>query len=199
MYELAIMLFHECVLLQNEESQPQVTVSDPAQSDSDTEMFYEALEPEDTGVAPQQKKRMESQCNGDMTAVTGESTQTAKFSSCSSHLFLLESESQEEDLGPASQEAAGAPPSGSARERLVLGLMKECGKDLLEVTKALLKTSGDIRLAQCHFLQGTLPSPLWSQKEDQLLLSADPISKCQLQKRYGKERVSARVSFLQAE
>lgn len=178
-----------------------MTASNLPQSDSETEMFHEAVEPEETGLSPQQKKTMDLECNGHMTAASGEGTKTCnvKLSSCRSHLFLLEEESQEDDFSHPSQEAGCAPQHVTAGERLVLGVMKDCGKNLLEVTKALLKTSGDITSAQCYLLQGTLSRPLWSQKEDELLLSADPISRDQLEKRYGKESVSARFSFLQAE
>lgn len=178
-----------------------MTASNLPQSDSENDIFYEAEEPEETDLSPQQKKSVALEHNGDMTAASGEGTETChvKLSSCRSHLFLLEEESQEDNFSHTSQEAGCAPQPVTAGERLVLGLMKDCGKNLLEVTKALLKTSGDLTLAQCHLLQGTLSKPLWSQKEDQLLLSADPISKCQLEKRYGKESVSARFSFLQAE
>ncbi|XP_012686177.2 telomeric repeat-binding factor 2-interacting protein 1 [Clupea harengus] len=190
--------------LWNEDNSPPQTIpSDPSQSDSETEMFHEARERQEADIRPHQKKRTESECTSQaMPAEDGEATKTssAKLSSCRSHLFLFEGESQEDDFSQASQEEGCAShPVDLEGERLVLGLMKDCSKNLLEVTKALLKTSGDVALAQQHLLQGTLPTPLWSQKEDQRLLSADPIYKCRLQEKYGKEGVSARVSFLQAE
>lgn len=184
-----------------DDSQLHTTPSDPSAADSETEMPNEVQEGELAALPPQHKKKKESSRPGqDTTAGYGQGTKTRSVNSCRSHLFLFEGESQEDDLSQTSlKEGCASLPVSVEGEREVFNLMKHSGKNLIDVIKALLKTSGDIALAHQHFLQGRFPEVLWSKKEDQLLLSADPASKCRLEEKYGRERVSARIAFLQTE
>lgn len=73
-------------------------------------------------------------------------------------------------------------------------------KDLVTVTKALLKTSGDF--AEAHNLLLDLPPSsgiLWKCSDDDHLISGDPALRLQLQEKYGEELVAKRVVFLELE
>ncbi|XP_073792525.1 telomeric repeat-binding factor 2-interacting protein 1 isoform X2 [Danio rerio] len=81
----------------------------------------------------------------------------------------------------------------------VINLMRETKKDLVEVTKALLKASGDLKRAQVFLLNGydhETHGPLWTRLDDETLLAADPYELEQLQSKFGEEEVTRRKSFL---
>ncbi|XP_052395077.1 telomeric repeat-binding factor 2-interacting protein 1 isoform X1 [Carassius gibelio] len=114
----------------------------------------------------------------------------------SSHVFLLDSESQDKQHSPTPEEA----PSCDSVEH-VENLMTKTKKDLLEVTKALWKASGDLARAQVYLLDGyerELHGPVWTLLDDDILLSADPDELEQLQSKYGEEEVTRRRDFLTA-
>uniref|UniRef100_A0A3B3DWS6 Telomeric repeat-binding factor 2-interacting protein 1 n=1 Tax=Oryzias melastigma TaxID=30732 RepID=A0A3B3DWS6_ORYME len=70
--------------------------------------------------------------------------------------------------------------------------------DLVSVTKALLKTSGDFSAALDLLLNpSSLSASIWSLHDDSLLLSADPLVRQQLQEKYGEESVAKRMMFLE--
>ena len=71
-------------------------------------------------------------------------------------------------------------------------------QDLVSVTRALLKTSGDYRAALALLLTpDSARGPFWSQCDDRLLLTSDPEARQQLQKRYGEQGVAKRLVFLE--
>ena len=73
-------------------------------------------------------------------------------------------------------------------------------KDLVSVTKALLKSSGDFSAALDLLLNPfTVSLTFWNRHDDSLLQSADPIVRQQLQEKYGEENVAKRIVFLEVE
>ncbi|XP_008288153.1 telomeric repeat-binding factor 2-interacting protein 1 [Stegastes partitus] len=131
------------------------------------------------------------------------------------HLFIFDSESQEED----SQSVVGDRPAAASNptadkdaafsltqvqleedKQLIRELMNRTDQDLAAVTKALLKTSGDVTAALDLLLNpSSVSGPLWTRCDDKLLLSADPAVRQQLQEKYGEEPVAKRVLFLEVE
>uniref|UniRef100_A0A3P9NIE0 Telomeric repeat-binding factor 2-interacting protein 1 n=1 Tax=Poecilia reticulata TaxID=8081 RepID=A0A3P9NIE0_POERE len=74
----------------------------------------------------------------------------------------------------------------------------ETKTDLVSVTKALLKTSGDFAAAADLLLNpSSVSEPFWSRSDDSLLLSANPVSLQKLQEKYGEENVAKRIVFLE--
>lgn len=68
------------------------------------------------------------------------------------------------------------------------------------MTKALLKTSGDLSAALNLLLNpSSFSGPFWNRYDDGLLLSADPVARQQLQEKYGEEDLAKRVVFLEIE
>lgn len=180
------------------DSQPETAPSNG--SDSESEVSGGVPRRDSTAGPPQQKKRRSSRLRQQETG-TGNEKDTGVKNMTSCHQFLFDSESQQvDDLSGASGKEDGAASSSQSTnaegERLVFQLMKHSGKNLIEVIKALLKTSGDFAAARQHLSQGSFPEPRWTKREDQLLLTADPSCKCQLEEKYGAEAVSARISFL---
>uniref|UniRef100_A0A3B4ZNA6 Telomeric repeat-binding factor 2-interacting protein 1 n=1 Tax=Stegastes partitus TaxID=144197 RepID=A0A3B4ZNA6_9TELE len=101
-------------------------------------------------------------------------------------------QSLSEESQPAQPEST---PEASSSKKL-----KEKQKDLAAVTKALLKTSGDVTAALDLLLNpSSVSGPLWTRCDDKLLLSADPAVRQQLQEKYGEEPVAKRVLFLEVE
>ncbi|XP_030634134.1 telomeric repeat-binding factor 2-interacting protein 1 [Chanos chanos] len=124
---------------------------------------------------------------------------TAVSAVSNAHMFLFESETQEEDFSQSQQTDPQSQDLVKA-EQHILNLMRETKKSLVEVTKALLKTSGDVSLALGYLLEGcdrVTDGPLWTRQDDQILLSADRSEPLLLEK-YGEERVTKRIAFLQA-
>lgn len=122
------------------------------------------------------------------------------------HLFIFDSESQQDE----SQSAADAPSSVDAAapsltqahldedmER-IRELMNQTDMDLVSVTKALLKTSGDFAAALNLLLNPlSVPGPFWISTDDTILLSTDSTDQQYLQEKYGKEEVAKRIVFLE--
>ncbi|XP_061688294.1 telomeric repeat-binding factor 2-interacting protein 1 isoform X2 [Syngnathoides biaculeatus] len=79
-------------------------------------------------------------------------------------------------------------------------LMNQTNQDLVSVTKALLKTSGDF-LAASRLLSdpASLSVPIWNRQDDGFLLSGDPADILLLQEKYGEEDVTKRMVFLNVE
>ncbi|KAF1391862.1 hypothetical protein PFLUV_G00046460 [Perca fluviatilis] len=133
------------------------------------------------------------------------------------HLFIFDSESQEDD----SQSIVGDNPVAPSKpqptvnrdaalsltqvqleedKQRIKELMNQTNQDLISVTKALLKTSGDFSAALDQLLNRcSIPRPLWNRCDDSLLLSADPVVRQQLQEKYSEEDVAKRIVFLEVE
>ncbi|KAJ4927405.1 hypothetical protein JOQ06_015136 [Pogonophryne albipinna] len=137
-------------------------------------------------------------------------------SSSKAHLFIFNSETQEEEdsqsvIGP-SREAPSRPEAAVNKDaafsltqvqlegdkQRIKKLMKQTGQDLISVTKALLRTSGDFSAALKHLLNpSSALGPLWCRSDDGLLLSGDPGVRQKLQEKYSEEGVAKRVAFLE--
>ncbi|KAM4740902.1 telomeric repeat-binding factor 2-interacting protein 1 isoform 2-T2 [Anableps anableps] len=133
------------------------------------------------------------------------------------HLFIFDSESQQDDSQSMVDEGSAAPyhPKPSADKdtafsltqlqleedkQRIRDLMKQTNQDLVSVTKALLKTSGDFAAAVDLLLNtSSVSAPLWNSSDDSLLHSADPIVRQKLQEKYGEENVAKRIVFLEVE
>ncbi len=117
----------------------------------------------------------------------------------SSHVFILDSESQDKH----DSQTTGTPEETPSKDLVehVENLMKKTKKDLVEVTKALWKASGDLARAQAYLLDGydhEIHGPVWTHLDDEILLLADPYELEQLQSKYGQEEVTRRRDFLKA-
>ncbi|XP_068451346.1 telomeric repeat-binding factor 2-interacting protein 1 isoform X2 [Clinocottus analis] len=85
------------------------------------------------------------------------------------------------------------------KQRLKM-MMNQTNQDLVSVTKALLKTSGDFSAALDLLLNPSFFSgPIWNLCDDGLLFSADPAVRQQLQEKYGEQGVAKRIVFLEVE
>ncbi|XP_026163546.2 telomeric repeat-binding factor 2-interacting protein 1 [Mastacembelus armatus] len=131
------------------------------------------------------------------------------------HMFIFNSESQEKDSEspvrdstagrsqPAVNEDAAFSLTKTQLEedkQRISELMNQTNKDLISVTKALLKTSGDFCAAQKLLLNpSSISGPFWKRSDDDLLLSADPAIRQQLQDKYGEVGFAKRILFLEAE
>ncbi|KAM6927823.1 telomeric repeat-binding factor 2-interacting protein 1 [Xenentodon cancila] len=133
------------------------------------------------------------------------------------HLFIFDSESQENDSKSVDRDhsAALADPHPTQKKDSALSLtqvqleedqqrikelMNQTHQNLVCVTKALLKTSGDFSAALSLLLNpSSVSAPLWNRHDDSLLLSADPAVRQQLQEKYSEENVAKRIVFLEME
>ncbi|XP_032405192.1 LOW QUALITY PROTEIN: telomeric repeat-binding factor 2-interacting protein 1 [Xiphophorus hellerii] len=131
------------------------------------------------------------------------------------HLFIFDSESQVDDSQSMDGEGSAAPHHPQRSEdkdaafsltqteleedkQRIRELMTQTNQDLVSVTKALLKTSGDFTAAADLLLNpSSVSEPFWSRNDDSLLLSADPVSRQNLQEKYGEENVAKRIVFLE--
>ncbi|XP_071382458.1 telomeric repeat-binding factor 2-interacting protein 1-like, partial [Centroberyx affinis] len=134
-------------------------------------------------------------------------------STSKAHLFIFESESQEEESDVGDNTAAPSVPQPIMNKdtaisltqmqleedkQRIRGLMKQTNQDLVSVTKALLKTSGDFSAALSLLLTpSSFTGPIWNRHDDSLLLSADPVVRQELQEKYGEEDVAKRLVFLE--
>uniref|UniRef100_H2LHS7 Telomeric repeat-binding factor 2-interacting protein 1 n=1 Tax=Oryzias latipes TaxID=8090 RepID=H2LHS7_ORYLA len=92
--------------------------------------------------------------------------------------------------------AAGETPAEQSETKAE----RKTTPDLVSVTKALLKTSGNFSAALDLLLNpSSLSVPIWSRRDDSLLLSADPVIRQQLQEKHGEEGVAKRMVFLEVE
>ncbi|XP_070815075.1 telomeric repeat-binding factor 2-interacting protein 1 isoform X1 [Chaetodon trifascialis] len=145
-------------------------------------------------------------------------TEPAAVSAASkAHLFIFDSESQEEGsqsmFGDSTAAPANLQPTVNKDaafsltqvqleedKQRITELMRETKQDLVSVTKALLKTSGDFSAALDLLLNPfAVSGPFWKLSDDGLLLSGDPVVRQELQERYGEEKVAKRVMFLELE
>ncbi|XP_044032028.1 telomeric repeat-binding factor 2-interacting protein 1 isoform X2 [Siniperca chuatsi] len=133
------------------------------------------------------------------------------------HLFIFDSESQEEDSQSIVGDNTVAPAKAQPRvnkdadfsltqvqleedKQLIRELMNQTNQDLVTVTKALLRTSGDFSDALDLLLNPSCFSgPFWDRSDDNLLRSADLVVRQQLQEKYGEEAVAKRIVFLEIE
>ncbi|KAG5835891.1 hypothetical protein ANANG_G00248800 [Anguilla anguilla] len=111
------------------------------------------------------------------------------------HRFLFDRESQEEEPPqPACDPPFTQAQLEEARQQLRY-LMKESGQGLDNVTKALLKNSGDVEAALQYLRHGP-QGYLWDPRDDGLLRSGGP-SLHILEQKYGKVAVARRIAFLE--
>ncbi|XP_042351637.1 telomeric repeat-binding factor 2-interacting protein 1 [Plectropomus leopardus] len=196
--------------------QPTSTEPPPATSDraSDAASTQSNLE---HGLQENVQEASSSKCPPETVCPEPAAAEPAATKSVSvtskAHLFIFDSESQKED----SQSIVGDDPVAPSKtqptvtdqptltqvqleedKQRIRELMKQTNQDLVSVTKALLKTSGDFSAALEQLLNpSTNSGPLWSRSDDSLLLSADPVVRQQLQEKYGEEGVAKRIMFLE--
>ncbi|XP_072522161.1 telomeric repeat-binding factor 2-interacting protein 1 [Salminus brasiliensis] len=115
------------------------------------------------------------------------------------HMFIFDQESQE-DQSQCSQKEALSQDSEEEKQHIVK-LVTDSKKDLVEVMKALLKASGDVTLARSFLLEGynaEVHGPIWTRRDDEILLSAGSSDLERLREKYGADRVLKRADFLKA-
>lgn len=118
-----------------------------------------------------------------------------------SKIHVLNSELQEEDHSQPTPVEMLSSSLTEIKQHLT-NLMTETKKDLVEVTKALLKANGDLAKAQVYLVEGydrETHGPLWTPLDDEILLLADPFELVHLQSKYGEEDVTMRRAFLKAD
>lgn len=135
------------------------------------------------------------------------------------HLFIFESESQEveedsQSLDAAHSTSAAGRTNGNKNAKtpsltqeqleedvqLLKAFMKDTNQDLISVTKAILKASGDLNLARELLLNpSSFSGPIWTRTEDQGLCSGNPTVRQELLTKYGEENVAKRLMFLELE
>ncbi|CAG07049.1 unnamed protein product [Tetraodon nigroviridis] len=97
-----------------------------------------------------------------------------------------------------------APQEKRSKPKRQLGILEmaveEFGlssDDLVSVTKALLKTSGDFSEARLLLLDSIGSGQHWHCSDDDLLMSGDPVVREQLREKYGEEGIAKRIAFLE--
>ncbi|KAG9337085.1 hypothetical protein JZ751_029853 [Albula glossodonta] len=120
------------------------------------------------------------------------------------HMFLFDQDSQE-DEEEVSQHT-GNPSYSQAQleeaKELLRDLMAQSKRSLADVTKSLLKNSGDVAAALQYLQSGRVPQSsgrLWDPRDDGLLQSADASRHGELVQKYGKVAVAKRMAFLDVE
>ncbi|XP_011612302.2 telomeric repeat-binding factor 2-interacting protein 1 [Takifugu rubripes] len=132
------------------------------------------------------------------------------------HLFIFDTETQEEGGSQASSGDRLAPAGSNLQppvktisnvsptqaqleddKQRLTELMCETKQDLVSVTKALLKTSGDFSEARLLLLNPLSSRPRWHCCDDDLLVSGDAAIREQLRDKYGEEVVAKRIVFLE--
>ncbi|XP_072768947.1 telomeric repeat-binding factor 2-interacting protein 1 isoform X5 [Nerophis lumbriciformis] len=118
------------------------------------------------------------------------------------HTFILEGVSHEEDAArpdPIEEEAESLSQAHLEEDKQrITELMNLTNKDLMAVTLALLKTSGDFLAASRLLLDpSSISGPFWDPRDDSLLLSEDPAAHQQLQKKYSDVDLAKRMLFLE--
>ncbi|KAF0034460.1 hypothetical protein F2P81_012218 [Scophthalmus maximus] len=126
----------------------------------------------------------------------------ASHAASGAHRFIFDSESQEEDSQSLIGDRATALPNPQPLVnedaalsltqvhleedvQRITALMNHTNEDIVVVTKALLKTSGDFAAALDLLSNPSVISgPFWNHHDDGLLLSADPVVRQQLQEKY---------------
>lgn len=148
--------------------------------------------------APETQSSRPSPGPGD-DAAAGPSSAAVPVTS-NAHNFIFDQDSQE-DLSQSSQRQPVPQDFLQAKEHVVR-LMQDCKKDLMEVMKALLKASGDVTLAQSYLLNGykaEVHGPIWTRRDDEVLLTAGSSELDQLREKFGEDRVLKRAEFLKAQ
>ncbi|XP_061744278.1 telomeric repeat-binding factor 2-interacting protein 1 [Nerophis ophidion] len=118
------------------------------------------------------------------------------------HPFILEGVSHQEDAArpdPIEEEAESLSQAHLEEDKQrITELMNLTNKDLMAVTLALLKTSGDFSAASRLLLDpSSIAGPFWDPRDDSLLLSEDPAAHQQLQKKYSDMGLAKRMLFLE--
>nr|XP_061813626.1 telomeric repeat-binding factor 2-interacting protein 1-like [Nerophis lumbriciformis] len=166
--------------------------SSSGESESGEEIFQtpcETLVSADTSPARPDERHDEQECSGSESPTMGPSR-----TSRSASLHELGGEFEEEDA--TLQERAQVDED----MQCIRNLMKQTNQDLISVTKALLKTSGDVSAASRLLSHPTsFNSPFWDRRDDDVLLSADPGPLKQLLEKHGQAGVSKRRIFLNVE
>ncbi|XP_060926184.1 telomeric repeat-binding factor 2-interacting protein 1 [Limanda limanda] len=150
-------------------------------------------------------------------SASGPAATKALHAASRAHLFIFDSESQEEESQPLTGDNATAlsKPQPLVRKdtapsltqiqleedmKQLSALMNQTNQDIVNVTKALLRTSGDFSAALDLLLNpSTIHGPVWIRSDDDLLSSADPVVRQQLQERYGEKELAKRIVFLELE
>uniref|UniRef100_A0A3P8S4C6 Telomeric repeat-binding factor 2-interacting protein 1 n=1 Tax=Amphiprion percula TaxID=161767 RepID=A0A3P8S4C6_AMPPE len=193
---------------------PPDTAADPASPQSNPEHASSHQENVQEAHASSSNSVAETSCPKP-AATEPAAVSEAANAQFNTHLFIFDSESQEED---SQSIVGGRPATASNPEPLVnkdaafsltqtqleedkqriRELMNQTGQDLVSVTKALLKTSGDFTAALDLLLNpSSISGPFWNRCDDNLLLSVDPVVRQQLQEKYGEESVAKRIVFLE--
>uniref|UniRef100_A0AAQ6A7V9 Telomeric repeat-binding factor 2-interacting protein 1 n=1 Tax=Amphiprion ocellaris TaxID=80972 RepID=A0AAQ6A7V9_AMPOC len=193
---------------------PPDTAADPASPQSNPERASSHQENVQEAHASSSNSVAETSCPKP-AATEPAAVSEAANAQFNAHLFIFDSESQEED---SQSIVGGRPATASNPEPLVnkdaafsltqtqleedkqriRELMNQTGQDLVSVTKALLKTSGDFTAALDLLLNpSSISGPFWNRCDDNLLLSVDPVVRQQLQEKYGEESVAKRIVFLE--
>ncbi|XP_056294459.1 telomeric repeat-binding factor 2-interacting protein 1 isoform X2 [Pseudoliparis swirei] len=132
------------------------------------------------------------------------------------HLFIFDSESQEDSQSIIGDNpVALSKPQSTVNKDATLSLtqvqleedkqeikalMNQTNQDLVSVTKALLRTSGDFSAAREQLLNpSSVSGPVWNRCDDGLLFSTDPVVRQQLQEKYSEEDVAKRIVFFEVE
>ncbi|XP_053287104.1 telomeric repeat-binding factor 2-interacting protein 1 isoform X2 [Pleuronectes platessa] len=150
-------------------------------------------------------------------AASGPAATEALHAASRAHLFIFDSESQEEESQPISGDNATAlsRPQPLVRKdaapsltqiqleedmKQLSALMKQSDQDIVNVTKALLRTSGDFAAALDLLLNHSIiHGPVWIGSDDVLLSSADPVVRQELEEKYGEKELAKRIVFLELE
>ncbi|XP_018581002.1 telomeric repeat-binding factor 2-interacting protein 1 [Scleropages formosus] len=159
----------------------------------------------------------ETSDNGESTEVQPEIRPASPGAQCSSAVKNIDraqkngiASASSSDMCPFERESEEDELNGSvpfSRDQLeeakqdLRNLMNESKQDLVTVTKALLKNSGDMHSSLQYLLacEGTGSCrPFWNRRDDELLLSTDPL-KHKLHEKYGNEAVEKRMSFFETE
>uniref|UniRef100_A0A3P9C8D3 Telomeric repeat-binding factor 2-interacting protein 1 n=1 Tax=Maylandia zebra TaxID=106582 RepID=A0A3P9C8D3_9CICH len=160
----------------------------------------EAEKPEDSKTA-EEKTELEPYGK----KLRSSSTQAVRTTSSPQPLKKTKSALQQDTTTdqPAPKKARGKTPRAAAEsdeEQSTPAAISKTIQDLISVTKALLKTSGDFSAAKDLLLNPpSISGPFWNRCDDRLLLSAEPISIQRLQEKYGEEMVAKRIVFLEVE
>ncbi|XP_017264070.1 telomeric repeat-binding factor 2-interacting protein 1 [Kryptolebias marmoratus] len=196
-----------------------LTESQPKPSDTSAEPTSEQSKPE-TEPGPRENLP-EPQASSDRDSPDAAAAAPAGSepggAASKAHLFIFDSESQEEEsqsvlaVGPAApsnpQPTAGKGAAFSLTQaqleedkQRIRDLMNQTNLDFVSVTKALLKTSGYFSAALDLLLNpSSVSAPIWNRHDDSLLLSSDPAVRQKLQEKYGEENVAKRMVFLEVQ
>ncbi|XP_039972526.1 telomeric repeat-binding factor 2-interacting protein 1 [Xiphias gladius] len=204
--------------------QPTSTAPSLPPSDTAADLASTQSNPE-PGPSPQEKVQQTQAFSSNHVPETGRPKPAASdpaatdavFAASRAHLFIFDSDSQEVDsqspIGDGTAAVSNpehlvnqdAAPSLTQiqleeDEQRIRELMNQTNQDLVSVTKALLKTSGDVSAALDLLLNpSSISGPFWNRHDDGLLRSADPVVHQQLQEKYGEREVAKRIVFLEVE